>query len=237
LAVVVSVVKLAGHQSMIFGMGTSLQVNDKAEIGASQLSSDPRIARAVEKLSSIFVSGERPEVVSVQGKFTAYVRLGRRSLVAATNNRLIFVKRHVLGGFTMTDIQWQDVQDVHVRENMLPPLFGSSLAVSCKGQSDVSIDGLPAEGATALYRFSQSQEQAWREKNRVREMEEARARAGGIAIGASPRDGSHGASVPRSSAPGTDPIVRLTQAKELHKAGVLSDAEFETTKARLLSEL
>lgn len=67
-------------------------------------------------------------------------------------------------------------------------------------------------------------------------MEETRARAGGIQIGGKGAGG--GAML--SEQPGAlleDPLTRLTRAKELHKAGVLSDAEFETTKAKLLAEL
>lgn len=68
------------------------------------------MVRANEKLVSVLVQGERIEVPAVQLKFPAYIRLGRRSLVAATNNRLIFVRRNILGGFSMKDVQWQDVQ-------------------------------------------------------------------------------------------------------------------------------
>jgi hypothetical protein len=40
-------------------------------------------------------------------------------------------------------------------------------------------------GAEAVYRVCQAQDQAWREKRRVRELEEMRARSGGIQLGTS----------------------------------------------------
>lgn len=56
------------------------------------------------------------------------------------------------------------------------------------------------------------------------------------------RDGIAAASAPRTSGPAEtepklDPIARLQRLRDLHVAGVISDADFEAQKARILSEL
>ena len=47
-------------------------------------------------------------------------------------------------------------------------------------RSHAGVFGLNPEQAQAVYRICQAQDQAWREKRRVREMEELRARSGGV---------------------------------------------------------
>ena len=78
----------------------------------------------------------------------------------------------------------------------------------------------------------QAQEQAWREKRRVRELEELRAKSGGIQLGATAGAGD------ALRTPATDsPAARLAQAKEMFEQKLITDSEYESLKARIVGNL
>lgn len=79
----------------------------------------------------------------------------------------------------------------------------------------------------------QAQDQAWREKRRVRELEEMRARSGGIQLGTS----SAGAGLSSATGGAEDTVTRLEKAKAMLDKGLISDAEFEAIKARIVNTL
>ena len=191
-----------------------------------------RIARAIEKLRSVLTAGE----VAREGVFQLrlWALLHRRSLVATTDRRIIFFYRGLLGGFRMTDFQWQDVEQAHVKEHFFPALLGADLIIVSRDGRRVRMPGLDSGKALKIYAFAQAQEQAWREKNRIREIEEMRAKSGGITLNGS--DSPVAASAP--VAPGSEDMVKkLKEAKELLDCGAISDVEFETIKARYLNTL
>ena len=90
--------------------------------------------------------------------------------------------------------------------------------------------GLGKEQAKEVYRACQFQEQSWREKRRVRELEEMRARSGGVHLGGLP-------GAPAGGDDARSPQARLQRAKDMLDEGLLSDAEYEQVKARILGEL
>jgi len=93
------------------------------------------------------------------------------------------------------------------------------------------LDGLRKDQAGDVYRACQAQEQAWREKRRVRELEELRAKSGGINL-------AGGAAPAAAGDDGSQALAgRLQRAKDMLQQGLLTDAEFEQVKARILSEL
>ena len=98
-----------------------------------------------------------------------------------------------------------------------------------------TFSGMRKDQAEAVYRVCQAQDQAWREKRRVRELEELRARSGGIQLGTS----GAGAGVASSPAGGgaDDTVTRLEKAKAMLDKGLISDAEFEAIKARIVNTL
>jgi hypothetical protein len=81
-----------------------------------------------------------------------------------------------------------------------------------------------------MYRICQQHDQVWREKRRVRELEELRAKSGGVQIGAA---GLGAAGVGADS----EPARRLRQAREMLEAKLISDSEFESIKAKIVSSL
>jgi len=202
---------------------------------------DRGVYDALEALRSLLIDGEQLEATAVQRRFFALKH--RRLLVGATSGRLIVVHRKLFGGFTPVDIRWQDLRDASVNVGM----FGATLSVDVYRSSDLAtsegppsriiVPGLRKLEAQEVYRSCQARAQAWREKRRIRELEELRAKAGGIQIGA----GQFGGGAPRPSASGDDadssPMARLQRAKEMLQNGLLNDAEFEQIKAKILAEL
>jgi hypothetical protein len=77
-----------------------------------------------------------------------------------------------------------------------------------------------------VYRICQGQDQAWREKRRVRELEELRARSGGIQVAAAPMG---------QAIAGEDAVRRLQEARQLLEAKLITDAEYEAIKAKIVS--
>jgi hypothetical protein len=102
-------------------------------------------------------------------------------------------------------------------------------SLATQGTQRVELKGLRKTEAQAVYRICQAQDQAWREKRRVRELEELRARSGGIQV----MSGSTMGGV--SAAPGDDAMRRLQEAKRLLDARLITDAEYEAIKAKIVS--
>lgn len=200
-------------------------------------SSDPGIRKALSHLDSMLVPNEVAQCYAVQRRLFAL--LHRRTMVAATSGRLIGISRGLIGGFTPVDIRWQDVKTANVKAG----IFGSDITITALTQPDLAsggtvrtyeFTGLRKADAQAVYRACQAQEQAWREKRRLRELEELRAKSGGFQT-SSPRDVSFG-NEEASSGKG-DLTARLKRAKEMLDSGLISDSEYETIKAKVISEI
>jgi hypothetical protein len=196
------------------------------------------VSRALAALQSLLIPGEELVTHAIQRRLFALTH--RRIIVGATSGRLIVVTRGLFGNYTPEDVRWQDLQDAQLRVG----IFGATLAVSVYGSADlataegprraIAVDGLRKAEAQEVYRACQTQEQAWREKRRVRELEELRAMSGGISIGGGGGPAPAGA----AAADGAQaPAARLQRAREMLDQGLLTDAEFEQVKARILAEL
>ena len=190
------------------------------------------LERPLAQLRSVLIPGETVEAWAIQMRLFAL--LHRRLLVAATSGRLIVLTRKLLGGFDVATIRWQDLEEVTLRVGML----SADLAVragkatdlaslGAAGSHRVEFRGLRRSEAQAVYRICQSQDQAWREKRRVRELEELRARSGGIQVSPGP--------VSLGGAGESDAVRRLQEAKQLLDAHLISDAEYEAIKAKIIS--
>ena len=197
---------------------------------------------SLESLRSMLIPGEELEAMAIQRRIFALSH--RRIAVGATSGRLIVIERNLIAGYKPFDCRWQDLRESTVTVG----IFGATLTISAYRSNDLAteegppnllvIKGLRKDEAQEVYRVCQSRAQAWREKRRIRELEEMRAKAGGIQLGA----GGMGsfASVPSGGggdSNGHSPTERLQRAKEMLSSGLLTDAEFEQIKAKILAEL
>jgi Short C-terminal domain/Bacterial PH domain len=220
-----------------------------------------RKRKAIEKLRTVLMPGE---VVLASGlQFRPFALIHRRELIAVTNSRIISLKRKVLGGFQMADIQWKDLLDARIQQNTIPAIAGSNLHFrhSNSGVQPLSIKGINSESASKMYSYSQSEEHAWEEKRRVRAMEEVRAAAGGVVVNTHAQNSAlrrdkavsidaamlqeerarpsvGGSSVRAPMAPRRDmgyAMQQIAKAKEMFESGIISDAEFQEMKAKIIS--
>ena len=207
--------------------------------GGPRETEDLRTEAALAQLQALLVPGETLLAYAVQRRLFAVTH--RRLLVAATSGRFLSLSRGLLGGYAMFDVRWQDLQDATVRAG----IFGATLVITsmcsddfasgarAAGQhgSHVGFAGLRKAEAERVYAICQSQEQVWREKRRVRDLDELRAQSGGVQIGAT--SVGTGTLVP----PAGDPLERLRRAKEMLDGGLISDTEYESIKARVVDGL
>ena len=194
---------------------------------------DGGVRRALEHLSSVLTANETIEAWAIQRRLFALKH--RRLVVAATSGRFLALRRGIFGGFTLTDIRWQDLKEVKIEVGMIGACltlaaFASPDLASASAQTTAFVyNGLRKEQAEALYRIAQGHDQAWREKRRVRDLEEMRARAGGIQVG------NLAASAVEGNSP--DATQRLQHAKSMLDARLISDSEYEALKAKIINQV
>ncbi|WP_293908162.1 SHOCT domain-containing protein [Phenylobacterium sp.] len=204
------------------------------------------------QLQTLLVPGEALVAHALQHR--VYALLHRRDVAAATTTRFIFMTRPLLGGYQPVDVRWQDLKDVEITVGMFSArvtlTFNTNLSDTAAGDGAVETlraSGLTIEAAQALYRESQAQELAWREKRRVRTMEEMRAQAGGVQIATGVYPQAVGGEVSHASGPDAprlagasaadDPVERLARARAMLQQGLITDAEYEAIKARVVGAL
>jgi len=195
---------------------------------------DARVQKAIAEFASLMVPGESIEAYAVQRRLFALFH--RRSLICATSGRFIGMSRGLFGGFNPETVRWQDIKDVEIKVRV----FGADLTIVALSSPDLAVagqtrvlsfPGLRKQQAEAVYRICQAQEQAWREKRRIRELEELRAKSGGIQLGAAAGGGANTVSS------GDGAAARLQQAKEMFEKGLITDSEYESLKARIVGNL
>lgn len=196
---------------------------------------EPGLRKALTHLQSVLIPGEHLEAWAVQRRLYALSR--RRQLIAATSGRLICIARNLLGGFDLQDLRWQDLEQVNLRVGIfaadLTVRVGRAADLASQGQGGgqvLEFPGLRKAQAEAVYRICQAQDQAWREKRRIRELEELRARAGGIQLASASAAGAPAS----ADAPG-ESMRRLQEAKQMLDAKLITDAEYEAIKARIFA--
>lgn len=200
-------------------------------------SEEPGVAKALDHITAMLIAGETLEAWAIQRRLFALTR--RRTLIAATSGRFIAISRGLFGGFDPVDIRWQDLKEAKIRVGIfsatitLAVYHSSDLTLASSGGQVLTFTGLRKPQAQDICRICQTHEQAWREKRRIRELEELRAKSGGVQI-------SHGNGPTQSPGAGTtatDSAQRLLQAKQMLDAKLISDAEYEGIKARIINSV
>jgi hypothetical protein len=180
------------------------------------------IQQVAQEIGRILTPNEQILYIALQGMTTLSLK---KDSAVATTNRLILYRPAMLGRVDFTDYLWEDVDNVTLKDGML----SSELSVESSRKGNDVATGLDKNQARRLYAVCQQKEQEWREKRRVRQMEEDRARAGGIYM--QPSGGT------ASADPAEDPVAKLGRAKAMLDQGLISEQEYETVKARILSEM
>src|SRR5271169_1956912 len=157
---------------------------------------EPGVKAALATLRGLLTAGETLEAWAVQHRL--YALTHRRTCIAATSGRFISLQRRLFGGYESADIRWQDLKEARISAGIL----AADLTLIAQSNSDMSLgsevnrvwtfEGLFKDQAQAMYRICQQHDQVWREKRRVRELEELRAKSGGVQIGAGSYGGAAG---------------------------------------------
>jgi hypothetical protein len=197
---------------------------------------DASTNRALDTLRGLLTSGETLEAWAMQHRLFALTH--RRICIAATSGRFISLSRRLLGGYDSSDIRWQDLKETRIRAGMLTAELtlvaqtSADMNIGAEFNRELIFTGLCKDQAQSMYRICQQHDQVWREKRRVRELEELRAKSGGVQFGNAPA-GYAGADSDGSS----EPARRLRQAREMLEAKLITDSEFESIKAKIVSSL
>jgi hypothetical protein len=204
---------------------------------ATEAHEDVRIQDALAQLRALLVPGETMGAYAVQRRLFALTH--RRIVVCATSGRFITLSRGLFGGYSPHDVRWQDLDDATVSAGV----FGATINITTLASDDLAsrgrtagrfqVGGLRKEQAQQVYTLCQAQEQAWREKRRVRDLDELRAQSGGVQIGGAIPGSSAAASLASTS----DPTERLRRAKQMLDDGLITDTEYESIKARVVDGL
>jgi hypothetical protein len=208
---------------------------------SSAAADDLGLSAALATLQGLLTSGETLEAWAVQRRL--YALTHRRALIAATSGRFISLRRRMFGGYDSADIRWQDLKETRISAGII----AADLTLVAQSSADLNIgaevnrvwnfEGLHKDQAQAMYRICQQHDQVWREKRRVRELEELRAKSGGVQIsGAQPYGGAPAYGSDPAGAE-SEPARRLRQAREMLEAKLISDSEFESIKAKIVSGL
>jgi hypothetical protein len=212
---------------------------------------DPGLDSAFATLRGLLTDGETLEAWAAEHRLFALTH--RRTCIAATSGRFISLTPRLLGGYESADIRWQDLKETRISAGIL----AADLTLVAQSSSDLNIGSevnrvwtfahLRKDQAQAMYRICQQHDQVWREKRRIRELEELRAKSGGVQFSGSP-GGASGYSGTASGYAGdsgaadrtgseSEPARRLRQAREMLDAKLISDSEFESIKAKIVSGL
>jgi hypothetical protein len=195
------------------------------------------LGAALATLRGLLTSGETLEAWAAQRRI--YALTHRRICIAATSGRFISLQRRLIGGYDSEDIRWQDLKEARISAGIiaadltLVAQSSADLNIGAEVNRTLSFEGLNKNQAQAMYRICQQHDQVWREKRRVRELEELRAKSGGVQISG----GQAGYSGTDDAGAESEPTRRLRQAREMLDARLISDSEFESIKAKIVSGL
>lgn len=209
----------------------AMAVPQRVESPANRFMSDGQnpdtIYKLLKRVTEICTSTEEPLYMAVQQKPVANLA---PDAVVLTNRRVIIFRQKMLGRMDFVDVLWLQVGNVHMKEN----LIGATLTVTGMNGHVEQVDYVPKEQARRVYRIAQEREEEAIELRRQRMMEEQRNAAGGVVVNAAI---SAPSPTPLQTQAADDPVARLGKLKAMFDNGLISEAEFNQTKARILSDL
>ena len=193
---------------------------------------DARSENAENQLARTLMADEHLIYYAVQ--YRVFALFKRRAFLGITDSRVVRIARGLFGGFRMSDIQWKDLTDAQLEQNVVSSLCGSNLKFYHSNGSvpQIVFEGVEDAAASDMYSKAQSEEQSWEEKRRIRKIEEARAVSGGITLHTGNSQPINAAS---SASPNNQMFEEITNAKKLFDSGIISDSEFQEMKSKIIS--
>lgn len=183
------------------------------------------ITKLVARVGEICTSEEEVLYMAVQQKPVANVS---PDAIVLTSRRVIIFRQKLLGRMEFHDLLWMHVGDVHMKEDLL----GATVTVTATNGGSAAVDHIPKAQARKVYRIAQEQEERMMEYRRQRAMEEDRNRAGQVVVQ------NAIAATPAAAPPAADdPVAVLSKLKSMLDAGLITQAEFDSKKADLLSRM
>ncbi len=180
-----------------------------------------------ERVTQILTSGEEILYIAVQAKPVVNIN---PECVVMTTRRFIIYHPRLLGQVDFEDYIWRDLQNAELKENVM----GATLTLMTIEGQQLVVDYLPKAQARRLYALAQEMEEKMLEERRQRELEDKRASAG-LLLG-----GNFAGKTPTTTppvAPREDPVERLKQLKQMLDNGLISQAEYDSKKAEILSRM
>ncbi len=177
----------------------------KAQIGRIDAPSRILGRREINELPNILWEDEVVEKI-VQGSYAKGI-----GVLVATNKRLIFVDKGLMGKIRVEDFAYDKISSIQYSTGIV---FGKITIFTSGNKADIeNVEKQQARG------FS----------------EYVRARISGVARHASAPAAQENAEAVEASGRGSDVISQLERLAKLREQGVLTDAEFEVQKQRLLT--
>lgn len=184
------------------------------------------VQKVMERVQQFLTPDEQIQYIAVQAKPVAIAP----DSVVLTNSRLMIFRPRMLGQMDFQDFWWLHLGNAHVKEGVM----FSTFSASCADGRFLSLDYLPKAQAAAIYRIAQQRElQAW-EQRRQMDLERQRAGAANYSVNVAALSPQQPAAT--LEAP-DDPIARLGKAKAMLDAGLISQEDFDATKAKILGSL
>jgi hypothetical protein len=181
---------------------------------------DVQMQGIIEKVSQILAQDETIVYTVVQQMLAG----PKPNAIVLTNKRFI-VYRPGLISVKFEDYLWLNLRDAHLEEGLL----GAKLSFLTAEGKKVSVERLPKDKARRAYAIAQEKEQEALEIRRLRKIEEDRAKAGGVMIGAP-------SAAPAATA-AADPMAKMTKLRALFDAGLITEEEYNNKKAEILAAL
>lgn len=186
---------------------------------------DPaQVQQVFAKVRQILTSGEEILYIAVQKRLISF----SPDSVVLTNKRFIVYRPTLLGGANFQDYIWRDLHDARLTEGII----NSTITLQTVKAQLISVGDLPKVQARKLYSFAQEMEEKVLEERRTRDMEARRAGAGGIVL----QGGLPTAPAPAPVHQEEDPMQKLKKLKDMLDAGLITDQEYATKKAEILSK-
>ncbi len=206
----------------------------------------PWIHEVVNRVMPLLTDDEEMLYIATQDPKALKVK---KDAVVATTNRIIIFRPKTIGGYAFVDLHWQDIRDIHLKQGTLL----ATLTIQTIQQRWETVDSMTRDTAQRLYSIAQQYEREWRERRRIRMMEEDRAKAGGVTVnvptqqpfpvpvpipaGEYMNGGGHSPAAISAPVQANDPVERLAKAKAMLDQGLIGSDEYDALKTRILSEI